>query len=328
MIGPPKVAPNWCWERSAFFRPARLLNQLLASKASLRVELEHAAVVLVRPALELQVDDAAQRSAELGGVRARLELELLERVDAREDDHGLEPGLVVVDAVEHVVVVARPLPVRRERGRGAPGQAAGPVDVAPRRAAQDAGHGPGQAHEVPAVERQGLDLLLDDGRAELGGRGLEERRLGLDLDHLGHGADLEGQVDADLLVDAQLHVGLRHLLEARELGGDGVGAGGDEGGRVLSGRVAHDAAAEARARVHERHRRARHDRPGRVLDEPQDRAADGLGSGRRRGEAAQDGEACEGGCENPRSKRQSAHIVSSHVTRRVPSWKPLRAQLV
>ena len=37
MIGPPKVAPNWFWERSAFFRPARLLNQLLASKASLRL---------------------------------------------------------------------------------------------------------------------------------------------------------------------------------------------------------------------------------------------------------------------------------------------------
>ena len=37
MIGPPIVPPNWCCERSAFFRPARLLNQLLASKASLRV---------------------------------------------------------------------------------------------------------------------------------------------------------------------------------------------------------------------------------------------------------------------------------------------------
>ncbi len=37
MIGPPKVAPNWFWERSAFLRPARLLNQLLASKASLRL---------------------------------------------------------------------------------------------------------------------------------------------------------------------------------------------------------------------------------------------------------------------------------------------------
>ncbi len=36
MIGPPKVAPNWCWLNGALAMLARLLNQLLASKVSLR----------------------------------------------------------------------------------------------------------------------------------------------------------------------------------------------------------------------------------------------------------------------------------------------------
>ena len=36
MIGPPRVPPNWCWLKSGFAPPARLLNQLLASSESLR----------------------------------------------------------------------------------------------------------------------------------------------------------------------------------------------------------------------------------------------------------------------------------------------------
>ena len=205
--------------REVALRPSRaVVEPVVGVEGIVAQELEDAAVELVRPRLDLEADDAAQRLAELGRVGARLELELLESVRAREDDHGLEPGLVVVDPVEHVVVVARALAVRGEPRRRTPGQAARAVDVPSGDAAQDAGHRAGEAHEVAAVEGQGLDLLLDDGGAEIGRRGLQERRLGLDLDDLGHGAELERNVDAHLLVDADEHVRLRHLLEARDLG--------------------------------------------------------------------------------------------------------------
>ena len=132
------VPPNWFCLKSGLARPARLLKKLLASNASLRMELEPAAVQTVGARLDLQVDDAAERPAELGRVGGGLHLELVERVDAREDDDRLQPGLVVVDAVEHVVVVARPLAVGRERRRRAPGEAARAVDVRAGDAAQDA----------------------------------------------------------------------------------------------------------------------------------------------------------------------------------------------
>ena len=155
-----------------------VVEEVVRVERVVAVELEAAAVQRVRARLDLQVDDAAERPAELGRVGAGLHLELVERVDAREDDDRLQPGLVVVDAVEHVVVVARPLAVGRERRRGAPGEAAGAVDVRAGDAAQDAGDGARQVDEVAAVERQRLDLLVGDRRAELGRGGLQQRRLG------------------------------------------------------------------------------------------------------------------------------------------------------
>ena len=120
-------------------------------------ELVAAAVVRVRPRFDLQVDDAAERPPELRGVRAGLELELVERLDARIDDHRLQPRLVVVDAVEHVVVVARTLTVGRERGGRAPRVAARAVDVRARNAADDAGHRARGGDERAAQQR---DLAL------------------------------------------------------------------------------------------------------------------------------------------------------------------------
>ena len=36
MIGPLNVAPNWCWEKSGFGRPALFRKKLFASNLSLR----------------------------------------------------------------------------------------------------------------------------------------------------------------------------------------------------------------------------------------------------------------------------------------------------
>src|SRR5207247_1956269 len=65
-------------------------------------EFEAVAVELVGARLDLDVHDAAERMAELRGIGAGLQLELVQRLDAREDDDGLKPRFVVVDAVEHV----------------------------------------------------------------------------------------------------------------------------------------------------------------------------------------------------------------------------------
>ena len=132
------MPPNWFCLKSGLARPARLLKKLLASKRVVAKELERAAAQLVGARLDLQVDDAAERAAEFRRIGRGLQLELVERVDAREDDDRLQPGLVVVDAVEHEVVVARALAVGRERRRGAPGEAAGAVDVGAGDSAQDA----------------------------------------------------------------------------------------------------------------------------------------------------------------------------------------------
>ena len=71
------------------------------------------------------------------------------------------------------------LAVGGERRRRAPRQAAGAVDVRAGNAAQHAGDRAGQVDEIAAVERQRLDLLVADRRAQLGRRGLDERRLRL-----------------------------------------------------------------------------------------------------------------------------------------------------
>src|SRR5262249_46622121 len=62
-------------------------------------ELEAASVQVVGPGLDLDVHHAAERAAELGRIRAGLQLELVERIDARKEDDRLQPGLVIIDAV-------------------------------------------------------------------------------------------------------------------------------------------------------------------------------------------------------------------------------------
>ena len=117
-----------------------VVEEVVRVEGIVAVELEAAAVQLVRTGLDLQVDYATQRAAEFRGIGGGLELELVQGIDARKDHDGLEPGLVVVDAIEHVVVVARALTVGGKRGGGTPGHAAGAVDVRARNSADDAGN--------------------------------------------------------------------------------------------------------------------------------------------------------------------------------------------
>ena len=263
-----------------------VVEEVVGVEHAVAQELEAAAVHRIGARLDLQVHDAAERVAELRRVRARLELELVERVDAREEHHRLQPRLVVVHAVEHVVVVARPLPVRGERRRRAPREAARAVDVRAWYAADDARHRAREVDEVAAVQRQRLDLLLANRRAELGGGRLHERRRAGDRHRLLDRADLELDVDAHALIDAERNVGSRHRLEARELGLHRVGPRRQRRRRELAVAVGRDDSHEAGPGIGQGDRRARHDRAGRVGNQTEDGAGNRL---RRSGGGKQPG---------------------------------------
>ncbi len=315
--------------REVRLRAAGLVQEeVVRIEAIVAQELEHAAVEVVRARLDLQVHDAAERLTELGRVGAGLDLELLERVDAREDHDRLQPGLVVVDAVEHVVVVAGALAVGRERRRRAPGERARAVDVRARAAAQDAGHRARQADEVAAVEGQRLDLLLDDRGAEIGGCRLQQRRLGLDLDDLGHRPELEREVHAHPLVDADVDVREGDRLEAGQAGGHGVGARGQRRGRVLALGIGHELSLVARAVLRQRHRGAGHDGARRVLDRAEDRPADGLGAQRRRRQTAHNGQTRDDEFHQADCRLSSRHSVASQLHLRAAGRGPHSARAI
>ena len=164
-------------------------------------ELEEPAVELARPGLGGGVQHAA-RLAELGGVGALLDLELLERVDG-----GLDVGaaLMVVGHV-HAVDLERELAAPH----AADGRAVDEVraDRHDARSARQAGRPRGQAGqlvEAAAVEGQVDDLGVGDVVAERARFRVEEGSGGGHLRGLRQRADLQLHVHAHGLPDGDLH---------------------------------------------------------------------------------------------------------------------------
>ena len=238
--GPAERAAKLMLAEVGRFAAGALVEKVVGVERVVAEELVGVALEGVRPGFDLDVHDAAERSAELRRIGAGLQLELVQRIDGGEDDDGLQPRFVVVDAVQDVVVVARALTVGREGCRGTPRQAARAVDVRARDAAHHARHGAREAHEVSTVERQLPDLLFADGRAELGRRGLDERRDADDGHGFGDGADLELHGEAEALINAEADAWDGDRLEPLKLGQERVGAGGKRWCRELAGRVGDD----------------------------------------------------------------------------------------
>ena len=117
------------------------------------------------PGLGRQVDHAAVEPAELGRRAVALDLELLNRVDDREERHLAGLGLQHGDAVEQVFVGARPAAVDARQLRV-------------RAAARRPGASARERDERAAVQRQLHDLLVLDDGAEAGGFGAQHRRVG------------------------------------------------------------------------------------------------------------------------------------------------------
>ncbi len=214
--------------------PARLLNQSLASKRSLRRNSKASPRNALAPDFVSRLTTPPERAAELRSVDAGMHLHLVERIDVRKDGHRVEPHLVVVEAVEQEVVVAIALTVGRKRRRLAPAERTRAVDVLARDAAHDTGQRPRQLDEIPRIEWQPLDLIADQRRAQVRGRPLHQRVVGLDRDDVGDVSNLERGIDPDFLIDLELDAGNQRRLEASCLKSKRVDAGCQERGRVIA----------------------------------------------------------------------------------------------
>src|SRR5262249_4865944 len=97
------VLPEW-----RFGAPVFVVEKVVGVERVVAQEFEGAAVKSVLARFDLDVNDAAARPPELGGVGAGLDFELFERVYAGEDDDRVHPRFLLVHASHHELLF--PLP--------------------------------------------------------------------------------------------------------------------------------------------------------------------------------------------------------------------------
>jgi len=211
-------------------------------------EFEEGAVELVGAVLEGDVDDGAGGAAIFGGVAGGLDFELLHGVETGYDDGVTEEGGVVVDAIEHEVVVFDALSVDGE------GDAflAGAIDIVAGCSGGGAGDESGEGHEVAIADGHLQDCPVVDNLRERGSFRVDEGLAALDGNGFLGVSGLESDIDADGLIDLEPDVALLEPFEAGGFDADGVvpddkiseqvdaiGAGidgaGDAGGEIRDG---------------------------------------------------------------------------------------------
>ena len=195
-------------------------------------ELEQVAMKGVAPRLGREVDHAAIETAELGGRAVALDLELLDGVDDRAVRELTGLRLEHRNAVEEILVGARPAAVDTGQDRiGGQG---------------DARCDGGEHDEEAAVQGQLHDLFVLDDGAEARGFGAQDRpvpddrHLFLKLSHR------ELEIDARLLACGQEHALTTHRPESRALDIEPVLARGQAGRRVGAIGSRHDDALQVR----------------------------------------------------------------------------------
>ena len=150
--------------------------------------------------------DLTRLSAEFRRIDPRLHLELLQRIDRRHEDVGVEIDVGVVDPIQREVVELATLTRDRElldassatlTGSGLTWTCEVGADV------RAQGH---QLQIVPAIERQFHDSFVLDHRSDRGAFGREQRRKRGDLHRLLESTELEGEVETGGLLDLQNHV--------------------------------------------------------------------------------------------------------------------------
>ena len=156
-------------------RPVGPIEIVLGVERRVARELEHGAVDLVGPRLGRRVD-LRDRAAVLRVEQAGNHVELLQRVDRRQQHVGVEVQVGVLDAVERVVVVVKAL-AGDVQGEAVALPAHALLALARRRAV--GGRARNERRElqvVASVERQLDDGAVLDHRADRRALGLEQRR--------------------------------------------------------------------------------------------------------------------------------------------------------
>ena len=231
-------------------------------------ELEHAAAKRVAAGFGRQIDDAAVEASELRGRTIGLDLELLDRVDVREEGDLSGLGLQDGDAVEQVFVRARPSAVdARQRRRRCRGQ-------------RHSWHQARERHEAPPVERQIDDLPVVDDVAESRRRAAEERRVGRDGDGVGQAAELQLQIEAHGLAGRETDALPGQRPEAGQLDAHQIGSGRQPLDDETAGLARDGRPRQAGAHGDHRNGRASHRSARRVHDITGQRGSANLGPGR------------------------------------------------
>src|SRR6266481_7016300 len=219
----PEVAPGYRERAAACDAKLVLLERSYLGKkrvsgVEIRVaeELPKGGVILSRSRLGDHIDDATQGAAIRRLVVVGLDLEFLDRIENRPNSIGTSKRTLIVQPVEQVEIAAVRLAVDRGIGKGAdrigPDAAAGGGVLRDVHGA-DARRQGKQLSEVAPVQGQGVDLVFDDGYAQLRGRSLQSYCFCRHGDTFRDGTGSQGDVERCRLVHDQSDVGFHGGLE-------------------------------------------------------------------------------------------------------------------
>ena len=248
---------------------ARLVEVVLRIEAGIAQELEHRAAQLIRTRLGRHVhlgDGAAVLRIE----DPRDDVELLQRVDRRQQHVGVEVQVGVLDAVERVMVEVDALAGHVQRKAVALTAHALFALARRRPVGGGARNQRRQLQVIAPVERQLDDRAIFDNRADGGVLGLDQWRLTDDGHGLGDVAHIHRE--GDPARTAHLHDETLPIdgSEAGQLGFQVVGSGRDGGDHVQANLIGLHDPGDIRRLVGQRHRHAGHGEPTRVDDGPAD----------------------------------------------------------
>ena len=217
----------------------------------------------------MEPDDAAGEPSVLGRESRSLDSELFDGIQRRAHLCSAVHRAAIADAVDVVVGLVR----------------ARAVDRCERPASAKEGHDPrdeeGEIHEIAAVQRQVLDLLVHDhialDRALLQ---IDGWRRGRDRHGLGQRADLELCVETQMLAGLQFEIRTHKAPKSFRRDREVVRAGNQAQNRVIPGFVGSRFRDDPGIDVGDRHAGAGYDRVGRIRDHPCDTGEADLGISR------------------------------------------------
>ena len=248
------------------------------------------------------VEHAAAGAAHLGVIGVDLDLQLLDRLEHRDDD-GAVPEVGGRDAVHGVVVAAQRSAAEGEQGRVRlvgllhPDRVPG-VDDVRRSHAED--------EHVPARGRKHLELGAAHRRGHRGGRRLDQRRLADDRHGFLDAADGKRGVHHQERRNADDQSFAHVRREAAEFSAERVGARLDVCEVVFADGVADCGPGDPGVLVVQRHRDAGQDTAISIPDDAADAALERLGEGARR--ESQDAEHRG----DPKQKRSHESLLRSN----------------